>query len=79
MTELHDYQVGDCVRLTCDLPVACAGTEGVVKTVVRDEQQQIQALTIFVAGDSAHTYGTTVFPREVEVVLRTKAHGGDAE
>lgn len=78
MSEAHDYQVGDCVRLTCDLPIAGAGTEGVIKTVIRDEQQQVKALTILVAGgDSTHTYGTTVFPREVEVVRRAAARQGD--
>lgn len=72
MADIQDFQVGDYVRLTCDLPVAGAGTEGVIKEVVRDECQQIKALTIFVDGDSAHTFGTTVFPREVEVVERAE-------
>lgn len=72
MEDVYEYQVGDCVRLTRDLPVAAAGTEGVVQTLVRDDRQQITALTIFVAGDNAHTFGTTVFPCEVEVVRRAE-------
>jgi hypothetical protein len=73
MTDVQDIQVGDRVRLTRDLPVAGAGTEGVVQKVVRDDQQQVTGLVIFVAGDSTHTFGTTVFPREVEVVERAEA------
>lgn len=72
MTDVQDYQVGDCVRLICDLPVADAGTEGVVQKVVRDDQQ-VTALDIFIAADNAHTFGTTVFPREVELVRRAGA------
>lgn len=78
MDNTHDYQVGDCVRLTRNLPMAGAGTEGVVKTVVRDEHQQVKALTILVAdGDNANTFGTTVFPCEVEIVQRSAQHEVD--
>ena len=76
MTDVPDYQVGDCVRLICDLPVAGAGTEGVIQKVVRDDQQQVTAIDIFVAADNAHTFGTTVFPREVEVVRRAGTRDG---
>jgi hypothetical protein len=76
MTEGTYFQVGDRVRLTCDLPVGAAGTEGVIIAVHRDDYQQITSLTIFVSGDSAHTYGTAVFPREVELVQRADAPDG---
>lgn len=73
MTDVQQCQVGDRVRLTCDLPVAGAGTEGVVQKVICDDQQQVTALDIFVEQDSTHTFGTTVFPREVEIVQRVEA------
>jgi hypothetical protein len=76
MTDVCDYQVGDCVRLTRDLPAARAGTEGVVQRVVRDGEQ-ITALTILVAADSASTYGTSVFLHEVEMVRRAPTHEVD--
>jgi hypothetical protein len=77
MTDLPEFQVGDCVRLICDLPVAAAGTEGVIKAVKRDDNQQIMTLTIFVCLDPAHTYGTGVFPHEVEIVRRAEPRDGE--
>lgn len=76
MTDANDYQVGDCVRLTRDLPAARAGTEGVVRRVVRDGQR-VTALTILVGDDLASTYGTSVFPHEVEMVRRAPTHEVD--
>lgn len=77
MTHEDDYQVGDSVRLTCDLPAAGAGTEGVITAVKRDDRQQITALTILVAASSQQTYGTGVFPREVELVRRADGSAGE--
>jgi hypothetical protein len=77
MTEVHDFQIGDCVRLTCDLPMAGVGTRGVIQKVVRDEARQVTALDIFVAGDGVQAFGTTVFPREVELIERADARGRD--
>jgi hypothetical protein len=76
MTESTDFQVGDCVRLTCDLPVGAAGTEGVIIAIHRDDHQEITTLTIFVSGDTTNTYGTAVFPREVKLVRRGGATDG---
>jgi hypothetical protein len=63
-----DYAVGDVVRLVCDVLAGTAGTEGTVMRIIRDEQQQITALDIFIDGDPLHVRGTTVFLHEVELV-----------
>lgn len=76
MQEYSDYQVGDRVRLTCDLPAGPVGTEGIVRQVVRDGQQQVTALNILVHADQQRIYGTTVFLREVELVCKAKEVGG---
>jgi YD repeat-containing protein len=63
-----ECKVGDHVRLKQDLPVAVAGTEGVVQRLVYDAQDQVTAVVILLDFGGGDKRGTTVFPHEVEKV-----------
>lgn len=66
----RDYEVGDRVRLTCPYAGAHVGEEAKVVRVKRDGQGNVLSLDILLDERSEATRGTTVYPREIELVRR---------
>lgn len=68
------YQVGDRVRVIRRLAAVRAGEEGRITTIHRDRAGEVRALTIVLDGGPS-ARATTVFPHEVELVLKETAWG----
>jgi hypothetical protein len=71
MTDTDRFHKGDRVHLICDLVVAPIGTVGEIVSIRHDADGQVTTLDILISVDAQHTFGTGVFPREIELVPAT--------
>ena len=62
------FEEGDRIRVTQSSGGAKAGDVGRILKIKRGEQDEIVSLDILIDGDGHRTRGTSVYPREVELL-----------